>query len=202
MVELRQPFWIESVLRTFSRWEAIGFVVMPDGARLVGHVPHVAELAYLHCVPAALLSGEIDELSRSVGVPFPLELREWYGHANGLSAFSDTLNIHGLRKSYQRSDPLAASAQPYNIVTPNRVERPLGLADSEIVVGGYSLDGSHLVLGSSGAVFRCARNDAHNVYNRWPCFSIWLVSEVVRLSGIFDEAGRCTNTNLRLPKTT
>ncbi len=105
--------WPELVFETLKRWEPVGLIVMSDGARLIGRVPQVAELAYLHRVPAPLSSNEIDGLEKAIGVEFPRDIRVFYLAANGLSIYSDALNVYGLRRSYQRSDALAASSQPF-----------------------------------------------------------------------------------------
>lgn len=182
-----------------DRWKAIGFVALPDGAKLIGHVPHVAKLAYLHRVPPPLTDIELTQLESRLGKFLPVQLVEFYKCADGLSAFSDTLNVYGLRRSYQRSDLLAASAQPYDIGAPNSTERPSGLRFGEMVVGGYREDGSKILVDEGGAAYRCERGNALSRLNTWPSFQKWITSEIHRLGELFDETGHCLRPQQILP---
>jgi hypothetical protein len=139
------------------------------------------------------------KLAKLLGLPLCAEPKEFYSRANGLSAFSGALTVYGLRQSYQRSDLLAASAQPFHIGPPNKAERPAGLPPSNIVIGGYSIDGSNVVIDEFDRVFRCVHRDARRVLNTWSCFSDWLMTEIPRLGKLFDDAGNCLDKARILP---
>ena len=181
--------WPRDLFKTFDRWEALGSVNMPDGARLIGHVPHIAPLAYLHRIPAPLSDAGFASLSETVGIILPIEIREFYACANGLSAFSSQIEIYGVRQNYGRADLLAASAQPFSVETPNRFERPSGMMRSQAVVASYR-DGSRIIVDEGNVLTRCARENAQKVFEVWPGFRAWLTSEIARLDAFFDDGGK------------
>ena len=192
--------WPSHVIAVLDRWAGLGSVVLPDGARLIGHVPEVAELAYLHRVPPPLPEEGLNKLRAQLEMPVPAELLEFYKCANGLSAFSDSLNIYGLRGNYRRSDMLAVSAQPYDIITPNQHERPAQMKLNHVIVGGYQYDGSKVAVGDQAEVYRCERRDGRKRLNQWPSFRAWIEVEIDRLSKVFDDAGHCPDREETLPR--
>ena len=190
--------WATTLLQSLSRWEPAGLVELDNGARLIGHVPHVAELAYLHKIPAPLSEVQIAVLGQNLEMLLDRQLREFYSVANGLNAFSDAMSVYGLRQSYQRSDLLTASSEPYCVININR-QRPKSLARSSLMVGGYSEDGSRVIIEELGSVFRCPRYDPLTQLNWWPSFRDWLTRETVRLGLLFNDAGKCCDEALLLP---
>ena len=178
---------LATVFRIVAAAEALGTRTAGTGARLVGHVPHVAPEAYLHVVYPALPSSEIPPLESEVGRPLPESYRSFLETMNGLSLFSGSLSIYGRRAISVRSGD--AVWQPFSVVTPNTYERPRSLAADAVVIGGYRRDGSLIYVRGSGEVIRCQREDPRPL-NRWPEFPGMLAEEAVRLSAYFDELGR------------
>jgi hypothetical protein len=135
-----------------------------------------------------LNDNDIDRLERQLGITLSESLREFYRRWNGIKLFAYSLNIYGLRHSFVRKGDEAW--QPFSLLTPNLQERPIDADDELVFFGGYRRDGSDLAMReSSPKVFRCARYSAQPL-NEWPSFDEMLISEVERLSRLFDEHGR------------
>jgi len=177
----------ERVFATISRAAPLGEKVLADGTRLIGHVPHVAPEAWLHIVFPGLGDEEILRVESEIERPLPAAYRTFLRTTNGLGAFSDALAMYGLRQDYRRSGD--ASYQPFSIVVPNTIERPLGVPDAAVFVGGYGWDGSLLYIeAESGRVYRCDR-DSGQPLNEWPGFPEVLDEEILRLAAMHDAAG-------------
>ncbi len=78
--------------------------------------------------------------------------------------------------------------QPFGLETCNIFERPRDASDKQFFIGGYGEDGSLLYL-ENDKCFRCSRNSIKPL-NQWPTFEDMLLGEVVRLSLLFDKAGK------------
>src|SRR5271154_5424507 len=76
---------------------------LPNGVRLIGHVPHVGSEAFLHEIYPPLAECEIAELEESIGRHLPAALWSLYRVANGMHLFSGALSLSGLRRSFARS---------------------------------------------------------------------------------------------------
>ena len=167
---------------------------LPNGTRLIGHTPHVAPEAFFHVIFPPLTHKEIDELESSLGRLLPIQLIELYQTTNGLSLFSYSLHIDGLRCNYIRSGDEAW--QPFSIMTANLTERPRDAEPTQVFFGGYKSDGSALMMQPpEDEVFRCERRSS-KVLNRWSSFDNFLVSEVRRLEKLFDDSGHSRNPKL------
>jgi hypothetical protein len=175
------------VLRIVNMAEPLGTRTTVMGARLVGHAPHVAPEAYLHVIFPPLNEADLDALEAEVGRPLPIDYRAVLRLANGLSLFSGSLSIYGRRTSSARTGD--AARQPFSATTPNKFERPRGLTEDAVVVGGYSDDGSLVYVGATGEVCRCSRDSASPL-NRWRDLPAMLTHESNRLATCFDETGR------------
>jgi hypothetical protein len=178
------------VLRIVRAAEVLGTRTTETGARLIGHVPHVAPEAYLHAVFAPLDGPGVGALEAEVGRPLPPTYRALLRAANGLTLFSDSLSVYGRRTDYRRTGD--AVWQPFSAGPPNTLERPPGLSADAVVVAGYGSDGSKVYMGSDGAVVRCGRDDAAPL-NHWPDLFTMLTSEARRLASYFDASGRLTS---------
>src|SRR5262245_35891125 len=129
--------------RVFGLLEAssdLGVRVLDNGTRLIGHVPHVAPEAWLHIIFAPLSLTQVAQVEHEIATSLPEPFGDFLRRSNGLSLFSDSLSIHGLRSSYARSGD--AVWQPFSIVTPNVPERPRSAGPSLVFVGSYASDGS------------------------------------------------------------
>ncbi len=166
---------------------ALGKRQVPNGAVLIGHVPHVAPEAWLHEMFPPLSAASISELSQQIGQPVHADFCEFLQHSNGLMTFSCALAIYGKRSGYSRRPD---DREPFCIVSPNTLERPDHAQDGVVVIGSYRQDGSLLLLDSAdGSVFR-TKARSKKVLNRWPGFWDMLYQEAQRLATLFDANGR------------
>ena len=167
--------------------KSFGFRQLESGARLYGHVPHVAPEAWLHQVYAPLSEQGVISVEEKLSLTIPKDLRQFFHLANGIGLFSVAVSIYGKRTSYVRTGDHAW--QPFCIVSANTVERPSHAKPSQIVVGGYREDGSLLFLDlEDGSVFR-TKSRSKKVLNRCQDFCTMLTDESCRLSGLFDADG-------------
>jgi SMI1 / KNR4 family (SUKH-1) len=160
---------------------------LSNGVRLIGHVPDLAPEAYLQSIYPPLSNEEIRNIEEQIARPLPLSLKQFFQVANGIHLFSCALSIDGLRRSTVRTG--IESRQPFSIVTPNTIERPKDADDRAVFFGGYEWDGSQLMMSPQApTVYRCARRTARQI-TQWPSFEEMLMSELARLSELFDEKG-------------
>ena len=113
--------YLDRVHQLMESYDYLGRRVLPDGTRLIGHVPHVAPEAYLHVIFPRLSTEQVAEIGNRTGIPVPVVLASFLERVNGLRLFSK-LFIDGLRRSYSRSGDDAW--QPFAMETPNVDERP------------------------------------------------------------------------------
>ena len=177
-----------ALLGIISVAEVLGARTTASGTRLVGHVPHVAPEAYLHIVFPPLDGVRLSALEQAIGRPVPPAYRRLLSITNGLDLFSSSLSIYGHRTSYARAGD--AARQPFSAVVPNTAERPPGIPNDAVVVGGYGRDGSQIYV-LDGAVYRCDRDNGAPL-NMWPDLFSMLVTEARRLATHFDASGRLT----------
>jgi hypothetical protein len=180
--------YFDDVMTLILEWEPLGCRVAADGARLIGHVPHVAPEAYLHVVFPALDDEGIAQIAEQIGRSLPPDLEAFFRMANGIDLFSSSLCVDGLRGDYVRTDNDAW--QPFSISLINLDERPPDADDCHVFFGGYNWDRSLLYLAPwSPKVYRCSPTTAEPL-NEWPSLGHMLVSEVKRLALLFDRQGR------------
>lgn len=186
--------YFDRILETIATYEMIGVRVLQDGAKLTGHVPHVAPLAWFHQVFPPLTLGEIQRIEANIEIAIPDVFSAFLQKANGLYIFSGDLYIRGLRRNYSRS--IEAVWQPFSILTPNVDERPRNAKKTHLFIGGYEPDGSQLYIDvSDQSVYRCTQRSVKPLY-KWPSFEVMLESEVQRLTTLFDHQGRLLNPKL------
>jgi hypothetical protein len=183
--------YLSKVMAIVRRAEAFGVQKLLDGTLLVGHVPQVAEDAWLHQIFAPLDERGLNEMNAALGRNIPKDLQEFYRHCNGFNLYTCSLAIYGLRQSYARTSRF--TWQPFSIVTPNTLERPSDAKESFLFFGGYSFDGSLLYLDTdTGKVHRCFRSNSKSI-NQWNCFGDMLVTETIRIGLMFDDHGQQLN---------
>jgi hypothetical protein len=179
---------VDRLLDCIEPAKGLGFTCMPNGTLLTGHVPHVGPDAWLHVVYAPLTVPQLGEVEGTIKRALPAPYRALLLQANGLSLFSGSLSLYGLRTDMRRSGE--AVWQPFSIGTPNTVERPPDAAEGSVFFGGYRADGSRVYLDAQGPqVHRCSRTSSVAL-NSWPDLSTFLLDELTRLAAHFDEVGR------------
>lgn len=184
---MKSQAWAK-VLTVLERWSPLGEQKQPTGARLIGHVPHVGSLAYLHVLYPPLGDSEIEQLEKRVQRPIPKAYADFLRVSNGAHFFGTNLYLDGLRTSYNRS--LDAPRLPFALETANTHERVTGAPNDVVFIGGYDDDGSRLWMRPGDPqVHRCPRYEFLPTLNTWPSFEAMLEAEVNRLASRFDERG-------------
>jgi hypothetical protein len=173
-------------------WEKAGCKTLPNGTRLICHVPHVGTEAWLHEIYHGLQEDIISELEHRINKKFPEEFNELLKYMNGINIFSDSFSIWGYRSSYVKVGD--ESIEPYDLVDLNG-EREDFIPENWLLFGSYSWDGSIMVLDLNSTSERVLRvdRDTNKVYNEWTDLFSWFSSEVDRLSLIFDDLGKKIN---------
>jgi hypothetical protein len=179
---------MKEVLSILRRFEHLGTRSLPNGTQLIGHVPHLAPEAYLHVVFPGLKKTDLSRMEMEIGRSFSPSLLELYSSCNGMTLFSGSLALYGLRTSYARTGD--AVWQPFSIAIPNVDERLDGADQDAVFFGTYDWDGSLLYTSpKSPVVYRCTR-DSTRPLNKWPSVQNMLLSEVRRIDKLFDANGK------------
>jgi hypothetical protein len=180
--------YFEKIMDVLRQAESLGVKVLPDGTKLVGHVPHIGPSAYLHVIFRALNSGEISLLEKSINNELPPALKAFYSDMNGINLFSTTLSIHGLRKNYNRAG--YSMWQPFGMEEINVSERIIGANKNLVFFASYKIDGSLLYTSTENEkVYKCLSTCVEPIYE-WPNFQEAICQEVLRISEEFDKDGK------------
>lgn len=162
--------------------------IYPDrgGAMRIGRLPHVGAHAYLHVVFPPKTANEIDSLLNESGLDFPREVANFLCDLNGAILFQGALSLYGIRGEISRDPELR---KPFDLFEANSLMRPKGASADEFFIGGYNEDASRVYLKADGShVYRRDRKVV-GVLTKWPSFENFLLSEVSRLSLLFDASG-------------
>jgi hypothetical protein len=171
-----------------KQYSGLGVRELENGARLIGHVPHVAPEAYLHSVFPGLDPQGIKRLESDIEHKLPGSLKTFYAQHNGLDLFAGSLSIFGLRDPFMEGEA-GEVGQPFSMATPNVDERPADADDNIVFLGFYDWDGSLLyATPTSPKIFRCSRESAEPL-NTWPNLEAALTAEIKRLGELFDKDG-------------
>jgi len=175
-------------LNILKQYNSLGEKQLEDGTLLIGKAPHIAPLAWLHCIYSSLSRQEIINLEDSLGSEIPDSYKSFLSISNGLGVFNTTLSLYGYRRNYNRN--IIDVWQPFNILTPNISERPSNDVSNIFFIGSYSWDGSLLYIDKiTNKVHICKRNNAKSLYE-WPDFEGMLIDELKRLVTLFDKEGK------------
>lgn len=181
--------WIDLKEEYIIPYKVLGVIEYPNGTIKYGHFPEVAPKAYLITVFAPIGSKEIKIVESALSKDIPLEYARFLSAcSNGLNLFITCFSLYGyMEKIDRRSD---AIPMPFSLEMLNRYERPRNSKDSFFFIGGYNCDGSKLYIDiETGKVHYCKRNNSTSLYC-WESFDAMLISEMKRLTSLFDEAGR------------
>ena len=179
---------LTEVLRVVQQAAAFGTATSENGAHMYGHVPHVAPEAWFHIVFPPLDEEALTTLENRLRRPIPLEYRQLLKVTNGLHLFSGQLALYGLRTDYSRR---SAIRLPFDLGDPNVHERPRTADPSWFLFAFYKEDGSKGYIDpQDGRVYRGTRDMTQPRLNRWPSLDDFLIGEVGRLQGLFDDRGR------------
>lgn len=182
---------LATVFSAMEQAKAFGEDTSRDGARMFGHIPHVAPRAWFHIMYPPLGANDIAEIERSIQRPVPSAYQNLLRITNGLTLFGGSLSLFGRRTDYSR-DP--AVRQPFDLSVSNLKERPPGAKDSWFFFAFYKQDGSLAYLDDEKSpVYRGNRTMSDPKLNEWPDLAAFLSAETARLATHFDERGRPVN---------
>jgi len=178
-------------LDILKSYNCLGERHLEDGTLLIGHAPHIAPQAWLHCIYPPLSDKELCDLENELNESMPDSYRLFLKNTNGLNVFNTTFNLYGLRKNYKRD--VVSVWQPFDILTPNRLERPGNAKRNFLFIGSYNWDGSLLYIDRNfGNVHVCNRDDSTSLF-QWANFDEMLDSEIKRVVTLFDDKGKTYN---------
>jgi hypothetical protein len=180
-------------IELLKKFSYLGQKQLEDGTILIGKAPHIAPQAWLHCVYPRIESESIEFLERQMSIRIPKDYKDFLAVTNGLGVFNTTLSLYGYRRSYGRN--VDEVWQPFDIVTPNTLERPESAGENIFIIGGYDWDGSYLYINTdTDKVCLCERENISPLFG-WVNFQEMLESEVRRLTTLFDEQGKEIDIN-------
>lgn len=178
--------YVNEVLKILERSKNFGYHKLKNGTKLFGNTKHIAPQAWFHQIFPPIGVLDLEQLLNEIGIPdvyckFLLLM-------NGLNAFSCSISFFGLRTNYKRTIE-SVLQQPFNLITPNTIERPINANDDHFFIGSYCEDGSLIYLNIYNMhVYRRAREDFASL-NEWPNLGEMLLSEIQRLHKLFDNKG-------------
>ena len=180
--------YFDDVLEQVLPFKKGGFKEFKNGAKLFGKAVHVAPEAYNHKLFKPLNEEDIRLLENEMNTNIPTEYKDFLlNKTNGLLFFVTSFSLDGLRKQLGRD--LEAGAQPFDLQTPNILEKPQNAKKEHFFIGGYGYDASKLYIDSlTGKVFFCKRRDATPLFE-WSSFEEMITEETKRLFKLYDSNG-------------
>jgi hypothetical protein len=176
-----------AVMGALRSASTFGEATSDNGARMYGHVPHVAPMAWFHILFPPLDPAALTELEAVLGRSVPDTYRDLLARTNGLYLYSGALSLYGLRRDYSRNP---AIREPFDLGDPNVRERPPAARPGWFIFAFYKADGSNAYWDpDDGRVYRGSRDMTHPRLNRWEGLDDFLQAEVRRLAGHFDGSG-------------
>ena len=184
---------IEDLIAKLRGLNDSGTRQLPSGAWLIGKLPPRSDGlfadAYLHEIYRGLTEDQLKQLERLIDLKFPEPLRAFYRQANGLSLFSDSLSIRGLRTDYSRNP---AVREPVSLEYGNTIERPAAPrqgyehARKQIRFGFLAQPGAELVVYlEDETVEAVPARELGPVLCSWPGLEAMLTSEVDRMVKLY-----------------
>lgn len=183
------PISRERVLALLERWKPIGYEKTADGAELIGRVPHVAPLAWFHELFPSLDSEGEAMLEATVPGFASSRVGEILREFNGCILFSTNLYMLGRRTSYDRSGSVH---QPWDMYTSNVLERRYEVPSGALLIGGSNClpTGVTIVETKDRRAEAYDRMKPYRKLFEWASVDAWLLAEIDRLRGLFDDQGR------------
>ena len=159
--------------------------------------PWVAPYAYFNILfrpaPEQLLADMTRELD------FPTSVEELLRVHNGAILLGGNVALYGVvaaRQLVNRSDPFGRL--PFSIASEN--DAWPSTPDRLLVIGGYELDGSRVVIDRRDGTVSARRKSESRVVCSRPSLGAWLTGELARIGSLFDEEGRLVGTDVRAPR--
>jgi hypothetical protein len=182
---------IDDVIDLLLQFDYLGKKNLDSGTILIGRAPHIAPEAWLHRIYNSLTYFQIEQLQSDCKHQIPLSYQQFLLKSNGLAVFNTTLSLYGMRGNYIRD--IADGWQPFDLISPNTIERMSNATENMLIIGSYNYDGSKLYIDSiTHKVHLCDRYNAASLFE-WKSFDVMLEQEVKRLITLFDKDGKRIN---------
>jgi len=176
------------VLQRLEGWHHLGEKTAKSGAIQIARVPHLAPEAWLHLVFAPISQAGQKDLLDRVPSYAKSALREIHANFNGINLFSGNLFLYGRRTDYTRA---IDNVLPWDMANANE-ENARRLPEGALLVGGSGAlpNGIDLVELTGGRVIAVETKNWGHVLFEWASLRKCILSELDRLSPLFDERGR------------
>ncbi len=159
-----------------------GYEILPGGTELVGRAEHLGSEAKYHVLWAPLSDEEINHLESQIGRIHP-EFIRFLHETNGLSLFAGRLSIYGKR---WRSDRMGMGRWlPFDIVTANTDERPIGLSADKMIVGSVGQESDYLIMDVNSGIVEHIDRETCDSIRSWGSLHEMLEFEVERLVDVY-----------------
>lgn len=162
--------------------------VTKTGATLVGHASFIAPEAWLNHMFKPLTLEELSILEEKLHRPIPEVYKDFLTNfSNGLNILNGHLSLHGLRYNYTRD---LDNSQPFDLVIDNNYssEKPTNATQEMFFFGSYLHGGARLYFDKDETICFCSKDDAFAL-KKWDNFEDMLISEIIRIYGLFDDFG-------------
>lgn len=182
---------IISKLESLDNSESLKF---EDGTHLISKLPArddgLFQDAYQHEIYPSWSENEILRLEGLISRKIPVPLKEFYRISNGMSIFSGSLSIRGLRENYTREVDIRL---PVSLESGNTKDRPMRSVNGkdefidnsgQIRFGFFSYSGTELMmlLDDKKHIYAVPRYKEGPILYEWESFESMLNSEIERMS--------------------
>ncbi len=176
------------LLKLISRFEEVSDRETEHGYFRT-RVPTVAPYAYLNIIYKPCASEVLGAVHAELRLP--AALFDFYRVWNGARMFLGALSVRGCLPEGQRinrSDPFALL--PFDLRESDRALASVLDREGLLRIGTYNHDGSIVCMSRDSERVQCYHEaDIGRVRQAWSSLSEWLVSEIARLSLLFDSKG-------------
>ncbi len=187
------------LLKIIMKWKHLGIVKVNNKAKAIeiGNIPNwlryyynvdkSSPKAYLHTYFGKLEEPKMNEIESLIKKKFPKQYKDFLRCSNGIILFKE-LSVYGFRHSYERVGDEAV--QPFDVIAAN-YNLTKKIPKEWLAVGGYNGDASIVYFDTSkdsNKVFRCKKHETE-ILQEWPDFWNWLISEVKRISKMYNKEG-------------
>jgi hypothetical protein len=171
--------------------QILGLTPEPDhtdsNALYYGHVPQLAPFGYLHTIFAPPNKQMLLGAAERLGLPECMQ--RFLAIQNGADLFFNRLAFYGI---LQPRNLINRNAD--RIQTPFDIERPIWRwkvpRDEEwLLIGSYGYDGTGVMVHRGTQRVGVVAPGSSEVRSNWASLADYLRAEILRLSGLFDEAG-------------
>jgi hypothetical protein len=185
---------IKSIISRLESVENSKSLVLEDGTHLISKLPArddgLFQEAYQHEIYPSLSEDEIFHLEGLISRKIPDNLKDYYRICNGMSIFSGSLSIRGLRENYTRDVDVRL---PISLESGNTKDRPMRKINGkdefidnsgQIRFGFFSYSGTELMMliSDEKRIYAVPRYKDGPILYEWESFESMLNSEIERMS--------------------